>query len=242
MHYKSQVQLHYRGNLVKCFSIVVGVPQHRLPSPRKSHGIPMISISMQVSSRGIFRRSLDFAGREMSHTPKGGTSYRRSSGEHHHHHPSLFEQAWINPQQRVRPGCPVVVVNVLSMLGGFRGQFVPCHTNSSLVSFGLPGAFCAKILRSLTTTQLNSPSSTDWHDVMLCDNDDDKESVTNDNRLLANRLLPPQLIDSYLVETTHSAYHITMMTGISSQMMMMMMMRQGQDQIVAFNGGGGTSL
>ena len=45
----------------------------------------------------------------------------------HHHHPSLFEQAWINPQQRVRPGCPVVVANVLSMLGGLRGQFVPCQ-------------------------------------------------------------------------------------------------------------------
>ena len=46
---------------------------------------------------------------------------------HHHHHPNLFEQAWINPQQRVRPGCPVVVTDVLSMLGGLRGQFVPCQ-------------------------------------------------------------------------------------------------------------------
>jgi len=27
----------------------------------------------------------------------------------------------------VRPGCPEVVVNVLSMLGGLRGQFVPCQ-------------------------------------------------------------------------------------------------------------------
>ena len=45
----------------------------------------------------------------------------------HHHHPNLFEQAWINPQQRVRPGCPVVVADVLSMLGGLRGQFVPCQ-------------------------------------------------------------------------------------------------------------------
>ena len=48
-------------------------------------------------------------------------------GDHHHHHLSLFEQAWINPQQRVRPSCPVVVVDVLSMLGGLRGQFVPCQ-------------------------------------------------------------------------------------------------------------------
>ena len=46
---------------------------------------------------------------------------------HHHHHANLFEQAWINPQQRVRPGCPVVVADVLSMLGGLRGQCVPCQ-------------------------------------------------------------------------------------------------------------------
>ena len=27
----------------------------------------------------------------------------QSHHHHHHHHPNLFEQAWINPQQRVRP-------------------------------------------------------------------------------------------------------------------------------------------
>ena len=51
----------------------------------------------------------------------------RPCDTHHHHHPSLFEQAWINPQQRVRPGCPVMVINVLSLLGGLRGQFIPCQ-------------------------------------------------------------------------------------------------------------------
>ena len=35
---------------------------------------------------------------------------------HHHHHPNLFEQAWINPQQRVRPGCPVVVASCFGIV------------------------------------------------------------------------------------------------------------------------------
>ena len=42
-------------------------------------------------------------------TSKNPTTYTLPH-HHHHHHPSLFEQAWINPQQRVWPGCPVVVV------------------------------------------------------------------------------------------------------------------------------------
>jgi len=78
----------------------------------------------------------------------------------------------------------------------------PCHTASGATTW-----VNAVHAVEWTATELNSPSSIDGHDVMLCDNDDDdNESVTNDNRLLANRPLPPQLIDSYLVKTTHTAH------------------------------------
>ena len=53
------------------------------------------------------------------------------------------------------------------------------------------------------------PSSADWQDVMLDDDDDDK-SVANDNRLLANRPLP--LNDSYLVKNGTDTFN-TMTTS-----------------------------